>query len=108
MEDLGGFLPLIMIFFIFYFLMIRPQQRKEKERKKMIAALKKGDKVVTAGGIYGTVTGIKIDIVELKIDDNAKIQLKKSAISQVIADNKPDSSSLQTNDQNKQGTEKKC
>ncbi|OGS17683.1 MAG: preprotein translocase subunit YajC [Elusimicrobia bacterium RIFOXYA2_FULL_40_6] len=84
MGALGGFLPLIVIFFIFYFLLIRPQQKREKEHKKLLNALKKDDKVITSGGIYGTVINVKPDVVELKIDDNAKVQILKSAIATVI------------------------
>ncbi|MBU0952232.1 MAG: preprotein translocase subunit YajC [Elusimicrobia bacterium] len=84
MGALGGFLPLIVIFFIFYFLLIRPQQKREKEHKKLLNALKKDDKVITSGGIYGTVINVKPEAVELKIDDNTKIQILKSAIATVI------------------------
>ncbi|MDI6641688.1 MAG: preprotein translocase subunit YajC [Elusimicrobiota bacterium] len=83
-SPLGGFLPLILIFFIFYFLLIRPQQKRAKEHKKLLAALKKGDIVITTGGIYGTITQVKPDTVELKIDESTKIQVLKSAIGQVV------------------------
>ncbi|MFN3966843.1 MAG: preprotein translocase subunit YajC [Endomicrobiia bacterium] len=83
-NPLSGLFPLILIFFIFYFLLIRPQQKREKEHKKMLAGLKKGDNVITTGGIYGTITNVKPDTVELKIDENTKIQLLKSAVAQVI------------------------
>lgn len=83
-NPLGGFLPLIMIFFIFYFLLIRPQQKRYKEHKKMLAGLKKGDNIITTGGIYGIITNVKPDSVEVKIDENTKIQLLKSAIGQII------------------------
>ena len=84
-NPFSGLLPLILIFFIFYFLLIRPQQQREKEHKKMLAGLKKGDNVITTGGIYGTITNIKPESVELKIDENTKIQLLKSAVAQVIS-----------------------
>jgi len=80
-SPLGGFVPLILIFAVFYFLLIRPQQKKEKERKNMINTLKKGDSVVTSGGIYGTVVNLKPTTIELKIDENTKIQILKNAIS---------------------------
>lgn len=68
------------IFFIFYFMIIRPQQKRAKEREKMLNAIEKGDKVVTSGGIYGTIAGIEDKTVLLQIADNVKIKLDKSAI----------------------------
>lgn len=78
-----SFLPLILIFIVFYFLLIRPQQKKQRELQKMVTELKKGDRVVTAGGIIGTVTSIQNDYVVLKIGDNenTKMEVLKSAIS---------------------------
>lgn len=76
--------PFLVIFFIFYFLLIRPQQKKEKERQKMIAGVKKDDQVITSGGIYGTVVNVRADSVELRIDDNTKVQLAKNAITTVV------------------------
>ncbi len=73
-----------LIILVFYFLIIRPQRKKEKETKEMISAVKKGDKVVTIGGIRGTVMSVKDDAVVLKVDDNAKIEFSKGAISSVI------------------------
>lgn len=81
---LGGFLPLIVIFVIFYFFLIRPQQKKAKEHQQLLNALKKDDKVLTAGGIYGTVTSVKGDVVELNIAENVKVKVAKSAISSVL------------------------
>jgi preprotein translocase subunit YajC len=80
----GGLLPLILIFFVFYFLLIRPQQRKVREHQKLLNALKKGDQVISSGGIYGTITGIKGDVVDLKIAEGVKVVLSKSAIATVI------------------------
>jgi preprotein translocase subunit YajC len=74
------FLP---IFLILYFLLIRPQQQRQKKAKKMLAELKKGDKVVTNGGIYGTVIGLDDTKAVLKIADNVKVEFQKSAIVQV-------------------------
>ena len=76
--------PLILIFVVFYFLLIRPQQKKEKEHKKMLSALKKDDYVVTAGGIYGTVTNVKPDTVELKVDYSTKLTVSKASVSQLV------------------------
>lgn len=76
------------IFLIFYFLMIRPQNKKQKETEKMIAALKKGDKIVTIGGIHGVVSSTKEQTVIVKVDDNAKMEFSRSAIAQVITEAK--------------------
>ena len=81
---IGGLLPLILIFFVFYFLLIRPQQRKVREHQKLINALKRGDEVITSGGIHGTITAIKGDIVDLKIAEGVKMVLSKSAIATII------------------------
>jgi preprotein translocase subunit YajC len=73
-----------LIIFIFYFLVIRPQNKKQKEAKRMIEALKKGDKVVTIGGIRGQVTSVKEQTVTVKIDTDTKIEINKSAVSSVL------------------------
>lgn len=80
----GGFsllLMFVLIFAVMYFFMIRPQQRREKERQRMISDLKKGDRVVTSSGIFGTVWGIKDNVVVLKVDNEVKMEFLKSAIS---------------------------
>lgn len=81
-------LPLLLVivatFAIFYFILIRPQQKKQKELHKMIEALKKGDRVMTSGGIFGTVVGFKDNILVLKIDENTKIEMVKSAVVSVV------------------------
>ena len=88
----GMLVPLILIFAIMYFLMIRPQQKKQKETQKMIDALKKGDKVVTIGGIHGIVTSTKENTIVIKVDDNTKIEFNRTAIASVVTD-KPASES---------------
>ena len=75
-----------LIFVIMYFFLIRPQNKKQKETEKMIAALKKGDKVVTIGGIHGTVASTKEKTVILKVEDGSKIEFNRTAISTVIVD----------------------
>src|SRR5574344_924738 len=88
----GGFgglsmmIPLIFIMIIMYFFMIRPQNKKQKETEKMISALKKGDKVITIGGIHGTVAATKEQTVVIKVDDNTKIEFNRTAIATVIVD----------------------
>lgn len=75
-----------LIFVIFYFFLIRPQNKKQKETERMIAALKKGDKVVTIGGIHGTISSTKEQTVIVKVDDGAKIEFNRSAIATVVTD----------------------
>ena len=75
-AGIGQFIPLILIFVIFYFFLIRPQQKKVKEHKAMVESLKKGDKVVTSGGITGTITRIvDNDKVEVEITDNVVVEV---------------------------------
>lgn len=86
-NPLMSFLPFILIIVIMYFLMIRPQQKKQKEKLKMLDALKKGDNIVTTGGIHGKVAGFTDDnnTVLVKVDDNVKIKVDKSAVNVVNA-----------------------
>ena len=78
-EGIGQFIPLILIFVIFYFFLIRPQQKKAKAHKDMVAALKRGDSVITSGGIYGTVERVMDnDKIEVKISANVNIELVRS------------------------------
>lgn len=74
----------VLIILIFYFLIIRPQKKRDKETKAMLAAMKKGDKVVTIGGIHGTIVTVKEQTVVVKVDDSARIEFSKSAISSVV------------------------
>jgi preprotein translocase subunit YajC len=83
--SLGMFLPMIIVMGIFYVMLILPQQRQRKKTQAMLAALKNGDKIVTTSGIYGTVNGIDGDTVILKIADQVKIRIARSAIAQVEA-----------------------
>ena len=89
----GSILPTLvtfgLVFVIFYFLIIRPQTKKQKETKKMLASLKKGDRVVSIGGIHGTIQSIKDDTVVLRIDANTKLTFSRSAISNVIEQSRP-------------------
>ncbi len=80
------------IILIFYFLIIRPQKKRDKEAKDMLASMKKGDKIVTIGGIRGTVAVVKESTVVVKVDDNARIEFSKNAISQIL-DKKPETTS---------------
>jgi preprotein translocase subunit YajC len=81
---IAQFLPLILIFVVFYFLLIRPQQKKAKEHREMLNNLKKGDEVITAGGIIGKIVGITNDVITLEISDNVKIKVSRGFISSKI------------------------
>ena len=88
-SGIAQFIPLILIFVIFYFFLIRPQQKKVKEHKLMVAALKRGDEVITSGGIIGRVERILgDDKVDLSISENVTIQVVQSTIQSLL--NKPD------------------
>lgn len=87
-QGIGQFIPLILIFVIFYFFLIRPQQKKAKDHKNMVAALKRGDKIITSGGIYGTVERIMDnDKIEVSISENVNIELVKATGIQALINN---------------------
>ena len=87
-SGIGQFIPLILIFIIFYFFLIRPQQKKAKEHKLMVENLKRGDKVVTTGGIVGTIERVvDNDKVEVIISENVKVEIIKSTGIQALANN---------------------
>ena len=89
-SSIGGFLPIILIFGIMYFLMIRPQQKKMKEHKLMVSALRRGDQVVTQGGLIGKVTKVKEeDEVEVEISKDVKVRVIKSTIVNVVSKTEP-------------------
>ena len=80
-QGITQFIPLILIFVIFYFFLIRPQQKRVKEHKTMVESLKRGDEVITSGGIIGTVDKVmEDDRIEVIIDDNVKVQIIRSTI----------------------------
>lgn len=87
-SGLTLFLPLILIMVIFYFLMILPAQRRQKKVAEMLKNLKNGDKVITNGGIYGTIVGLESDSVQLRISEQVKIKIARSAISGLQPDGK--------------------
>jgi len=82
------FLPLVAIMVIMYFLLIRPQQQRQRQTDQMLKELKKGDKVLTSGGIFGTVVGLDEAKAVLRIADDTKVEFAKSAIVQVLAESK--------------------
>jgi preprotein translocase subunit YajC len=92
--DAAGFItslvPLILIFVIFYFLLIRPQQKRAKEHKQMVESLKRGDQVVTGGGILGKVTRVKEgDEIEVEIAENTRVRVYRSTIQAVLSRSEP-------------------
>jgi preprotein translocase subunit YajC len=80
---------------VFYFLMIRPQQKQRREQQAMIDSLRRGDHVVTIGGIHGRIEGVKDRVVVLKVADNVKIELNKASIAQVVKRKDEDEGGLQ-------------
>ena len=86
MANLAQFVPLILIFVVFYFLLIRPQQKKAKEHQNYLANLKKGEKVVTTGGIHGQISVLTDTVVTLEIAENVRIKVNRGAIAGSAAD----------------------
>ncbi|HXH72064.1 MAG TPA: preprotein translocase subunit YajC [Mariprofundaceae bacterium] len=79
----GGFtslIPLILIMVIFYFLLIRPQQKRVKDHRNMVESLKKGDKIITGGGFYGTITDVKDDELKVEIAEGVRVRVKRDTI----------------------------
>ena len=81
---IGFFVPLIFIFIIMYFVMIRPQKKCQDEQKRLISSLKTGDHVVTTAGIHGLISNVKETTVMLKVADNVKVEMEKSAVTHVL------------------------
>ncbi len=87
MEALGnlqGFIPLILLFVIFYFLLIRPQQKQQKQRKEMLKNVKKGDRIVTIGGVYGVIKEIDEKVISLNVADKLNLKYARAAIERIV------------------------
>ena len=84
----SGLIMMVVIFAIFYFILIRPQQKKMKEHKKMIDELKKGDEIITGGGIYGVVENVTPDTVTVKIAEGTKVKITRSSVGHIINEQK--------------------
>src|SRR4051794_12531973 len=80
----GGFIPFILIFIIMYFVLFRPQMRRQKEQQRLVSTLKTGDRVVSNAGIHGLISNVKDTTVIVKVADNVKIEMEKSAITNVL------------------------
>lgn len=83
-NPLASFVPIIFIFIIMYFVLFRPQMRRQKEQQRLVSSLKTGDRVVTNGGIHGLISNVKDTTVIVKVADNVKLEMEKSAISTVL------------------------
>src|SRR6202022_1572462 len=81
---IASFVPIIFIFIIMYFVLFRPQMRRQKEQQRLVSSLKTGDRVVTNGGIHGLISNVKDTTVIVKVADNVKLEMEKSAISTVL------------------------
>ena len=85
-EGAAGFfslVPFILIFVVFYFLLILPQQRKQKQHKEMLTKLKKGDKIITSAGIWGSITRLDKETATVQVDDNTKVKIQRENISRL-------------------------
>ena len=92
---------IIAIFAVMYFLMIRPQQRQKKQHQDLLSKISKGDKVITAGGLHGTIAGVKDNTVIVKVADNVKVELSRSSITKVVASKSSRSDSGVKQEENK-------
>jgi preprotein translocase subunit YajC len=83
-SGLLGMLPFVFLIVIMYYVMIRPQMRRQKDQAKLVSALKTGDRVVTASGIHGLISNVKETTVIVKVADNVKLEMEKSAVTNVV------------------------
>ncbi|MBC8209101.1 MAG: preprotein translocase subunit YajC [Desulfobulbaceae bacterium] len=86
-AGIASFIPLILIFVVFYFLLIRPQQKQAKQHQQFLGDLKTGNKVITKGGIHGTITGLTDSVITVEIADNVRIKLSRAAIAGPVDSN---------------------
>lgn len=91
-QGAGGFaslIPIILMFVIFYFLLIRPQQKKAKEHREMVSQLRKGDRIVTSGGLHGRVTAVSDSTLTVEIADKVRVKIARGNVSQVVQPSSP-------------------
>ena len=81
---MSAFIPLILMFAIFYFLLIRPQQKKAKQHKTLLASLRKGDRIVTSGGLHGLITGVADDVVTMEIAPKIRVKVSRGSVSGIL------------------------
>ncbi|HTK80950.1 MAG TPA: preprotein translocase subunit YajC [Bacteroidota bacterium] len=79
----SALVPILLVFLIFYFMILRPQQKKQKDREKLLSGIQKGDKIITVGGMHGTVIGLEEKTVLVQITDEVKVKFERSAISTI-------------------------
>lgn len=79
-SGLAGFIPLILMFVIFYFLLIRPQQKRTKDHRQMVTNLKKGDRIITSGGLHGKITGLDENTMTVEIADKVRVKVARSNV----------------------------
>lgn len=82
-AGLFSLVPFILIFVVFYFLLILPQQRKQKQHKEMLTKLKKGDKIITSAGMWGSITRLEKETATVQVDDNTKVKIQRENISRL-------------------------
>ncbi len=85
-ETIQMILPFVLLLVLFYFLLIRPQQKQQKQRQEMLGALKKGDRIVTIGGIHGVIKEIQDDVMVVRVADNVNIKFNRNGIDSVLTD----------------------
>ena len=94
----GGFMSTLIMFGliigIFYFLILRPQRKKQKERQKLLDAIKKGDKIVTAGGLHGTIAGVDDKTLLIQVADNVKLKFERSAVATILKEGESEQKQL--------------
>ncbi|MDR1389472.1 MAG: preprotein translocase subunit YajC [Treponema sp.] len=98
-TSLVSMLPILAIVAVFYFLIIRPQNKKQKETQRMLKELKKGDRVVTIGGIHGVIQSVRESTVILRIDENCKVEFARSAVGSVESQAKEKEDNSETSDE---------
>ena len=88
-SPIAGMMPIVLMVVLFYFLLIRPQQKKANEHKKMVEALRRGDKVLTSGGIFGVVQKVDDDVIHVEIAPDVKVKLEKNSVTAVVTRSEP-------------------
>ena len=81
---MSAFIPLILMFAIFYFLLIRPQQKKAKQHKSMLSSIRKGDKIVTSGGLHGVITGVADDVITMEIAPKIRVKVSRGSVAGIL------------------------
>ena len=99
MGGFGSLLPLVLIFVVFYFLLIRPQQKKAKEHRAMLGVLRRGDRIVTSGGLIGKITRVNENELTVEIADDVRVRVARGMVSYVLAKTEPDDEEEEENEE---------